>query len=148
MLSNRCYAYILISDNKWWRRLCKRGRSSNEPQVFVRRNRVGPLKTQKLLFYVKKPIMQIRGVAQFIERLVGDYTELWDTHGDETCLENFGEYVDFLKGRKIATFIRFTDLHELKRPISMAMMREVLGVDKMPRGGKYLNREMANQLIV
>jgi predicted transcriptional regulator len=147
-LSNRCYAYILISDNKWWRRLYKRGRNSNEPQVFIRRNRVGPLKTQKLLFYVKQPIMQIRGAAEFIERLVGDYKELWDTHGDETCLKNFDEYVDFLKGRKDATFIRFKDLHELKNPISMAMMRKVLGVGKMPRGGKYLNREMANQLIV
>lgn len=147
-MSDRCYAYILVTDNKWWRRLSKRRRSSNEPQVFVRRNRVGPVRTQKLLFYVKKPIMQIQGVAEFIEHLVGHYTELWDTHSNETCLRDFNEYVDFLKGRKIVTFIRFKDLHELRSPISMTMMRKVLSVGKMPRGGKYLNREMANQLMV
>jgi hypothetical protein len=70
-LSNKRYAYILISDEKWWNRLCERNRNSNQINVFVRRSRVGPLRTQKLLFYVKKPIMQIRGVASFIERLAG-----------------------------------------------------------------------------
>jgi len=147
-LQNECYAYILIFDEKWWNRLCERNGNSNQIRVFVRRNRVGPLKTQKLLFYVKKPIMQIRGVADFIERLAGDYKELWNTYGDETCLKTFDEYVDFLKGRKTATFIRFTNFHELDSPVSMNVIRKVLGVLRIPRGGKYLNRETANQLTV
>jgi predicted transcriptional regulator len=109
---------------------------------------VGPLRTQKLLFYVKKPIMQIRGVADFIERLAGDYKELWNMYGDETYLKTFDEYVGFLKGRKIATFIRFMNFHELDSPVSMKVISKVLGVLTMPRGGKYLNRETANQLTV
>jgi len=145
-LPNECYAYILISEEKWWNRLCER--NSNQIRVFVRRNRVGPLKTQKLLFYVKKPIMQIRGVADFIERLAGDYKELWDMYGNETCLKTFDGYVSFLKGRKTATFIRFTNFHELDSPVSMKVISKVLGVLRIPRGGKYLNRETANQLIV
>jgi predicted transcriptional regulator len=145
-LPNECYAYILISDEKWWSRLCER--NSNGIRVFVRRNRVGPLRTQKLFFYVKKPIMQIRGVADFIERLVGDYEELWNVYGDESYLRTFDEYVSFLKGRKTATFIRFTNFHELKNPVSMKVISKVLGVLTMPRGGKYLNRETANQLTV
>ncbi len=147
-MPNERYAYILLSDEKWWNRLCERNRNSNEIRVFVRRNRVGPLKTQKLLFYVKKPIMQIRGVAGFIERLAGDYKELWNMYGDETCLETFDEYVSFLKGRKTAAFIRFTNFHELDSPVSMKVISKVLGVLRMPRGGKYLNRETANQLTV
>jgi predicted transcriptional regulator len=145
-LSNERYAYILISDEKWWNRLCEQNRSSNEVHVFVRRNRVGPLETRKLLFYVKKPIMQIRGVADFIERLAGDYKELWNTYGDETYLRTFDEYVNFLRGRKAVTFIRFTNFHELENPVSMAVISRVLGVFRVPRGGKYLNRETANQL--
>jgi len=147
-LPNECYAYILISDEKWWNRLCERNRNNNEIRVFVRRNRVGPLKTQKLLFYVKKPIMQIRGVADFIERLAGDYKELWNMYGDETYLKTFDEYVSFLKGRKVATFIRFTNFYELDSPVSMKVISKVLGVLTIPRGGKYLNRETANQLTV
>lgn len=147
-MPNECYAYILISEEKWWNRLCERNRNSNRIRVFVRRNRVGPIRTQKLLFYVKKPIMQIRGVADFIERLAGDYRELWNMYGDETYLKTFNEYISFLKGRKIATFIRFTNFRELDSPVSMKVIRKVLGVLTIPRGGKYLNRETANQLTV
>jgi len=109
---------------------------------------VGPLRTQKLLFYVKKPIMQIRGVADFVERLAGDYRELWNMYGDETCLKTFDEYVSFLKGRKTATFIRFTNFYEFNNPVSMKVISKVLSVLTIPRGGKYLNRETANLLTV
>jgi predicted transcriptional regulator len=147
-LPNERYAYILLSDKKWWNRLCERNRNNNQIHMFVRRNSVGPLKTQKLLFYVKKPIMQIRGVADFIERLTGDYKDLWNMYGDESYLETFDEYVSFLKGRKTVTFIRFTNFRELDGPVSMKVIRKVLGVLTIPRGGKYLNRETANQLTV
>ncbi|MDI6846605.1 MAG: hypothetical protein QMD23_00500 [Candidatus Bathyarchaeia archaeon] len=147
-MSDKRYAYILLSDEKWWNRLCERNRSGSETHAFVRRNRVGPLETQKLLFYVKRPIMQIRGVADFVERLAGDYKELWNTYGGETCLKTFNEYVAFLQGRKTATFIRFANFRELQTPVSMEAINTVLGVPRMPRGGKYLNREIVNQLTV
>lgn len=147
MLDER-YAYILLSDEKWWSRLCERNRSGGEIHAFVRRSRVGPLETKKLLFYVKRPIMQIRGIADFVERLAGDYKELWDTYSGETCLKTFREYVDFLQGRKTATFIRLTNFRELENPIPMGVISKVLGVLRIPRGGKYLNRETANQLTV
>ena len=145
-MSNERYAYILIFEEKWWNRLLERKRNGNEVHVYVRRNRVGPLQTEKLVFYVKKPIVQVRGVADFIERLAGNYKELWNAYGVETCLRTFGEYVNFLGGRKTATFIRFTNFHELKNPISMEVIKKVLELSRVPRGGKYLNRETANQL--
>ncbi len=147
-MPNERYVYILLSEEKWWNRLRNRNRDNSQIHSFVRRSRVGPLRTQKLLFYVNNPVMQIRGVADFIERLVGDYKELWEMHGDETCFKTFDEYVIFLRGRKTATFIRFTNFRELTDPMSMEMIRKVLGIVRMPSMGKYLNREIANHLIV
>ena len=147
-MSNERYAYILIFDEKWWNRLCERNKNSNKIHVFVRRNRVGPLETQKLFFYVRKPVMQIRGTADFVERLAGDYKELWNRYNEEACLKTFDEYVAFLQGRRTATFIRFTNFCELENPISMDVINMVLSVSRIPRGGKYLNRETANQFSV
>ena len=147
MLDER-YAYILLSDEKWWNRLCKRNQSGSETHSFVRRSRVAPLQTKKLLFYVKRPVMQIQGVADFVERLTGDYKKLWSAYGSETCLKTFSEYVDFLQGRKTVTFIRLTNFRELEDPISMEAISKVLGVPRMPRGGKYLNRENAKQFSI
>ncbi|MGB9713502.1 MAG: hypothetical protein ACPLZC_00830 [Candidatus Bathyarchaeales archaeon] len=146
-MSDECYAFILLSDEKWWKRLCESNRVSGETRIFVRRNRVGPVSAEKLLFYVKRPLMQIRGVADFVERLSGNYKELWSLYGDETCLKDFKEYVKFLGGRENVTFIRFKNLREFEAPISMDVIRRVLGVQKIPRNGKYINRETANQLI-
>ncbi|MEM2936934.1 MAG: hypothetical protein QXJ63_00110 [Candidatus Bathyarchaeia archaeon] len=142
------YGFILLSDEKWWNRLCERSRSGHETHAFVRRSLVGPKETQKLLFYVKRPLTQIRGVADFIERLAGDYKELWVKYGGETCLKSFEEYLDFLQGRRKATFIRFKNFREFEVPVSMEAIAKVLGILRVPRGGKYINREMVNQLTV
>lgn len=147
-MENERYAYVLLSDERWWNRLCERSRSGIGAHVFVRKNLVGPLKTQKLFFYVKRPIMQIRGVADFVERSAGGYKELWNKYGSETCLKTFKEYVSFLHGREKATFIQFKNFRELENPVPIKVTRKILGVLQIPRGGKYINRETANQLTV
>ena len=128
--------------------MCERNRNFKKSHVFIRRSRVGPVETEKLFFYVKKPLMQIRGVADFTDRVSGDYKRLWDLYGDETCLRNFDEYVKFLQGRKIVTVIRFKNLRELQVPISQRLMRDILGFSRIPRGGKYLNQEETRKLTV
>lgn len=141
------YGFILISDGKWWEKLCERAEKGRSIHAFVRRNLVGPVEAEKLLFYVKRPLMQIRGLADFLERITGDAEELWRKYGEETCLSSFEDYVKFLRGRGKATFIRFTNFHELENPISMEALKKVLGIPKMPRGGRYISREALNQLI-
>jgi len=141
------YGFILISDVKWWEKLCQRTKIQHSVHAFVRRNLVGPLYAEKLLFYVKRPFMQVRGVADFLERVAGDAKELWEKYGDETCLDSFEGYVKFLGGREKATFIRFTNFQELEMGISMDLLKRVLRVSKIPRGGKYISRETLNQLI-
>ena len=141
------YAFILISNEKYWNKLRERNRTNRGIQVFVRKNQVGPREAQMLLFYVKKPIMQVRGVADFIERLTGDREELWRKYGAESCFESFDEYAAFAQGREKMTFVRLKNFAELENPKSTEVIRSVLGSLQGFRG-KYVNEETAKQLTI
>lgn len=145
-VKNERYAFILISDEKYWNKLCEHNRVNKGVHAFVRKNQVAPLEAQKLLFYVKKPIMQIRGAADFIERLTGDREELWRKYGAESCFESLDEYHAFAQGREKMTFVRFKNFTELENPKSTEVIRSVLGSLRGFRG-KYVNLETAKQLI-
>jgi predicted transcriptional regulator len=140
------YAFILISDEKYWNKLCEHNRVSKGVHAFVRKNQVAPLEAQKLLFYVKRPIMQIRGVADFIERLTGDREELWRKYGAESCFESLDEYRAFAKGREKMTFVRFKNFMEFESPQSTETIRIILGSLQGFRG-RYVNPDTAKQLI-
>jgi predicted transcriptional regulator len=144
-MKNERHAFILISDEKYWNRLRERNRADREVHAFVRKNLVGPREAQTLLFYVKKPIMQVRGVADFVERLTGDREELWRKYGAESCFESFDEYVAFAKGREKMTFVRFKNFTELENPKPTEIIRSVLGSLQGFRG-KYVSLETAKQL--
>jgi hypothetical protein len=62
------YAFILVADKKYWNKLREGNKTSRGTHAFVRRNQVAPKTARKLLFYVKKPVMQVKGIADFIER--------------------------------------------------------------------------------
>ena len=115
--------------------------------IFVRRGLRGPLKTKVLLFYVKHPIKEIRGVAKFVERFTGDKYEIWKKYGEGTCLKNYKEFLQFLGKREKVTFIKFRGFRELPSPISSQHLFKKVSISRMPRGGKYLNKETVNQLI-
>jgi len=143
-LSER-YAYILLTDSKWWERL--REEAAKEIQSFVRRGRVGPLKAEKILFYVKSPVKEIRGIGDFFERVAGDPKELWEKYGHETCLKSRQEYIQFVGNSDKVTFIRLKNLRELANPLPTEALRKKLGILRMPRGGKYLSRELLKQIV-
>jgi predicted transcriptional regulator len=145
-LGNRHYGFILISDEKWWRRLCERVEDPHKVYAFVRRGQVGPVHAKKLLFYVKRPVMQIQGTSDFVERIAGNYQKLWERYGHETCLKSYKEYIDFLRGNSKATFIRFTNFHKLEIPVSLELLKRILGFSVMPRGGKYIYKEDVSQI--
>lgn len=141
------YAYILLSNVKFWNRLCNRHKAGKISHAFVRKGAVGPKNTQLLFFYVSSPQKELGGIAEFVERVTGRTEELWHMHGEETCLESFEEYLDFMQGRGKATFIRFKNFRELNPPISLKKLCEVLGVKRLSRAGKYLSREDVNELM-
>ena len=91
--------------------------------------------------------MQVRGTADFIERLTGEREELWRKYGAETCFESFDEYAAFAQGREKMTFVRLKNFAELENPKSTEVIRSVLGSLQGFRG-KYVNEETAKQLTV
>ena len=115
--------------------------------AFVRRGLVGPKNVKLLLFYVTHPHKEIRGVGEFIERITGDAKDLWKTYGHESLLRSYEEYMDFMQGRRKATFIRFKNLRELPTPIPANVISQVTGMRRMSRMGKYITKEMVHQLI-
>lgn len=115
--------------------------------AFVRRGLVGPKNAELLLFYVTHPHKEIRGVGEFVERVAGDAEGLWKTYGHESLLKSYEEYIDFMQGRRKATFIMFKNLRELPTPIPANVIFQVTGIGRMPRMGKYITKEMAHQLL-
>jgi predicted transcriptional regulator len=109
---------------------------------------VGPKNAKMLFFYVTSPRKEICGYADFIERKVGEATELWEKLGHESLLSSYDEYQDFLQGRNQATFIRFRNLRELPIPITTEVFSQVVGIEKMPQMGLYLTEKMAHRLLL
>ena len=56
--------------------IVRRNKASRETHFFVRKNQAVTKNAQKLLFFIKKPVMQVRGVPDFIVWVVGDRGEL------------------------------------------------------------------------
>jgi predicted transcriptional regulator len=94
-MKRECYAFIQVADKKYWNKLRERNKVSRGAYVFVRKSQAAPKSAQKLLFYVKKPVMQVLGIADFTERLTGDSRELWRKYGAESCFVTFEEHCAF-----------------------------------------------------
>jgi predicted transcriptional regulator len=140
------YAFILINAQKWWNRRISQNRAGKEIHAFVRRGIVGPKAAQYVLFYVKHPLREIRGRGEFIERVTGNVDELWKDYSHETVFKSHEEYFEFLQGRTKTTFIRLKDVRELSTSIPLKTVSGILGVNVMPRGGRYLNKETFEKL--
>jgi hypothetical protein len=87
------------------------------------------------------------GSADFVERLTGNYAELWEKFGSESCFESFDEYKGFVDGREMMTFIRFSNFREVADPEPKEELAKVLGSLHRFVIGKYLDRETAMQLV-
>jgi predicted transcriptional regulator len=146
-LSER-HAYVLLEAEKWWNKRRDQRKASKTEQAFVRQGKVGPLSAELLFFYVKHPVREIRGKAEFVERVAGNADELWNKYGVETVFESYEEYRKFLDGREKTTFIRFKNLQELTQPVSAKSFLEKTGGSTMfPRSGRYIGKELANAFV-
>ena len=141
------YAYLLVEEKKWWTRRSDRSQVSSDPQAFVRRGKVGPKDAKVLLFYVKLPVGEVRGCADFLERIIGTADELWNMHGPETVFQSSDEYSSFIGSGGKVTFIRLRNLQRSERPVSWKDLSATLGIKKMPNGGMYISKANADSII-
>ncbi|MGD8506429.1 MAG: hypothetical protein PVF15_07175, partial [Candidatus Bathyarchaeota archaeon] len=107
----------------------------------------GPKSARYVLFYVKHPLREIRGIGEFIERETGEIDKLWNKYGHETVFKSYEECLEFLQGKTKTTFIRIRNVRELSAPISFKKISNMLNVRRMPRGGRYLNKEDFERIV-
>ena len=142
------YGYVLLESEKWWKKRCIQSKAGRTEQVFVRRGKVGPVKTEQLFFYIKHPVREFRGKAEFVERKTGNPDQLWNEFGIETVFELYNDYREFVKGREDVTFIRLRNLRELTLPVSAkTFLEKTSGGCMLPRGGRYISKELAGMFL-
>jgi len=144
---NGKYAFVIMVKGKWWREFLRLHHKGKQVQSYVQGGWAPPKNTSLIFFYVTKPVAEIAGYAEFIERKVRDAERLWMEHGHESVLESAQQYFDFVKGKERVSFIRFKNLHEAAKPIPLNNILMLLGVNRLSRKGFYINKETADKLI-
>lgn len=104
------YGFIIMIREKWWREFLRLHHEGKNVQSYVLRGWAPPKNTSLIFFYVAKPIGEIAGYAEFVERKVGDAEEVWKGHGHESVLGSEEKYHEFVGGDQRVSFIRFKNL--------------------------------------
>lgn len=144
---SRNYGFIMMVKEKWWSSFCHFARKGREVHSYVSGPTAAPKQACLLLFYVTKPVMELKGYAEFIERKVGDPEELWREHGWETAFSSEDEYFQFIRGQQKVSFIRFKNLKEAVNPMPINNLCLILGVKRLARRGLYVGKEVTNKII-
>jgi len=141
------YAFVIMIKDKWWRELCRLRRKGKQVQSYIGGMRAPPTNASLLIFYISKPVSEIGGYAEFIERKVGKPEELWREHGDESVLNSEEQYFGFVNDKPIVSFIRFKNLNEAANPIPVKNILMLLGVKRLSRKGFYIDKETTEKMI-
>lgn len=142
------YAFVMMIREKWWNDFRYRNRDGKAVHSYVQRG-TGPPKDAKLiLFYVAKPVGEIAGYAEFIERKVGETDEMWKVLGRESVLSSKKMYDEYLKDQGKVSFVRFKNLKEAAHPIALNSALMLLGLKRFSRKGFYVDKDQAEKLIM
>lgn len=140
-------AFVMMVQSRWWNEFCRRNHEGKKTHSFVLRGFAPPKDASRVLFYVTKPVGEIAGYADFIERKVGEPDKLWKEHGGETVLGSKERYDVFVKDSRNVSFVRFKDLHEAAKAIPLNYVLMSLGVRRLGRKGFYINEEAEDKFV-
>jgi predicted transcriptional regulator len=140
-------SFVMMVQKRWWDRFCRRNQDGKKIHSFVLRGKAPPKDASTILFYVTKPVGEISGYANFLERKVGSPDNMWKEHGDESVLSSREKYDDFLSGSETVSFVRFNDLHETMATIPLNRVLMSLGVERLSRKGFYIDKEKENEFL-
>jgi predicted transcriptional regulator len=140
-------AFVIMIKDKWWREFCRLHHEGKKVQSYVQGGWAPPKDASLIIFYVTKPVAQVAGYAEFIERKVGKAEEQWRKYGRESVLSSEKQYSEFVSGKQRVSFIRFKDLHEATKPVPLKNVLTFLGVKRLSRKGFYIDKEAADKLL-
>ncbi len=141
------HAFVMMIQPKWWEGFRERKLQGKEIHSYVQRGLAPPKDASLILFYVTKPVAELAGYAEMVERKAGDADSLWNEHGGESVLTSKKQFEDFIGNRQKASFVRFKNLHELERPIPISNMLMLLGKNRLSRKGFYLDKEVTDRML-
>jgi len=140
-------AFVMMVQSRWWSEFRRRTHEGKKIHSFVLRGIAPPKDASRVLFYVTKPVGEIAGYADFIERKVGEADSLWKEHGDESVLSSKEKYDGFVKNSWKVSFVRFKDLHEATRAIPLNQVLMSLKVRRLGRKGFYIGKEIEDEFV-
>ncbi|MEM3730518.1 MAG: hypothetical protein QW667_03325 [Candidatus Bathyarchaeia archaeon] len=141
------YAYVMMIKDVWWQEFCRLRHKGKEVQSYVQSGYAAPTNASLIFFYVTKPVAEVAGYAEFIERKVGNAKDLWEKYGHESVLSSKEKFFDFVKDARRVSFVRFKNLEKASKPIPLNNFLMLLGVKRLARGGFYVNKETAERMI-
>jgi len=142
------YAFVIMIQEKWWQEFLRKNNRGIQTQSYIRLGAAPPKEASVLLFYVTKPVGEMAGYAEFIERTLGDPEEMWKQHGRESVLSLKEHYDEFVRDSHHISFIRFKNLHVAAKPIPLNNLRMLLGQKNLSRKGFYVGKENADKLVL
>lgn len=142
------HAFVIMIQEKWWNEFRHQDHQGRKIHSYVRKGAAPPKNASLLLFYVTKPVGEISGYAELIEREVSKAEELWREHGAESVLSSKEQYEELVKDSQKVSFIRFKNLHVASKPIPLNEILVLLGTDRLSRKGFYVDKDTADKLIL
>lgn len=144
---NTRYAFVLMIQPKWWNGFLHRLRQGKLTHSYVQHGVAPPRDASLLLFYVTKPVGEVAGYAELIERKVGDADEVWKEHSEESVLSSKKEFDEFIGNVQKVSFVRFRNLHQAATPIALDNVLMLLGLKRLSRKGFYLSKDIADKML-
>ena len=138
---------MMMIHDKWWKKFQQRLYQGQQIHAYVSFGRAPPKHTSLIFFYVTKPVGELAGYAEFLERQVGIAEEMWKKHGRESALDSNKQYEEFTKNKECVVFIRFESLYVTSKPIPLNNLLTTLHKQRLARSGFYIGRETAETLI-
>ncbi len=139
------YGFVMMIQPKWWNEFSLH--SDRKTYSYVLKGGGPPKEASVILFYVTKPVGELSGYAEFIERKTGDSENLWNTHGHESVLDSKKKFDEYIGEKKKASFIRLKNLHIAGKPIPLSNILLFFGVKRLARIGFYIDKETTKELI-
>ena len=140
-------SFVMMVQKRWWDGFCRRNKDGKRIHSFVLKGKAPPKEASTILFYVTKPVGEIAGYADFLERKVGSPDNMWKEHGEESVLSSREKYDEFLSGSNIVSFVRFKELHEAVNTIPLNRVLLSLRVERLSRKGFYIGREIEKDFL-